>query len=204
MAHIKSKGYPLEIKDEDKYTSILKKCFTSPRAERYDDRSVVIPVKISTNGDVISGYGKIGEISWQDIDWYLELYGEVEHTADCKIYTRTGELFGAWLSVTLTEFTAPKLLAKNLPNADISLSMNTPEQLAVRTAPVTKLPKVTDVKPSKEPKPPKPPKQPPPPPKPWRELDAIEKTITVLIYLFLLGLLYIAYRIIAWFFGLIF
>lgn len=188
MAHIKGRGYSLAVKGEDGYTSTLRKCFNHPNAERCDEKSVIIPVKINTKGDVISGFGKIGELAWDDLDWYFELYGKIEHTADCKIYTRTGELFGAWLSVTLTEFTAPKLLAKNLPNVDINLVSSS---LNKKQGDVSIINNKT-------------PKEPPTPPKPWNEQSLGEKIGTVLVLLFLLGVIYVVYRIVAWFFRLIF
>lgn len=119
MAHIKNKGFPLQVKDEHKYTKTIRKCFNDPNATKLDDKSVVITVKIDKWGDVVSGYGKIGELSYDDKDYYFELYGKVEHTTECKLYTRTGELFGAYLSITMTENTATKILAKNLPNAEL-------------------------------------------------------------------------------------
>lgn len=120
MAHIKSRGFALEVKDEHKYTKTLRRCFNDRDAIKLDERSVVITVKIDTQGDVISGYGKIGELSYDDKEYYFELYGRTEHTTDCKLYTRTGELFGAYLSITMTENTATKLLAKDLPNAELT------------------------------------------------------------------------------------
>lgn len=120
MAHIKNKGFPLQVKDEHKYTKIIRQCFNDPNTTKLDENSVVITVKIDKWGDVISGYGKIGELSYDEKDAYFELYGKDEHTTDCKLYTRTGELFGAYLSVTMTENTATKILAKNLPNAELT------------------------------------------------------------------------------------
>lgn len=76
-------------------------------------------VLIQPNGDVISSYGKIGEIGYEDIDSYQEFYGNADHTTFCRVYTHTGELFGAYLSLTLTQHTASKVLAKNLPNHEI-------------------------------------------------------------------------------------
>lgn len=120
MAHIKNKGFPLQVKNEHKYTKIIRQCFNDSTATKLDENSVVITVKIDKWGDVISGYGKIGELSYEEKDYYFELYGKDEHTTDCKLYTRTGELFGAYLSVTMTENTATKILAKNLPNAELT------------------------------------------------------------------------------------
>lgn len=120
MAHIKNKGFPLQVKNEHHYTKTLLKCFNNPNAERIDDKSVMIIVKIDIKGNVISSYGKIGELERDDIDNYFELYGKQEHTTECKLYTRTGELFGAYLSITMSEHTATKLLAKNLPNAELT------------------------------------------------------------------------------------
>lgn len=120
MAHIKNKGFPLEVKDEHKYTRIIRRCFNGRDAIRLDERSVVITVKIDTQGNVISGYGKIGELAHYNKECYFRLYGKTEHTTDCKIYTRTGELFGAYLSITMTENTATKILAKDLPNAELT------------------------------------------------------------------------------------
>lgn len=196
MAHIKGRGYSLAVKGEDGYTSTLRKCFHHPNAERCDEKSVIIPVKINTKGDVISGFGKIGELAWDDLDWYFELYGKTEHTADCRIYTRTGELFGAWLSVTLTEFTAPKLLAKNLSNVDINLVSNSSNKKHDDVPTINNEPLQINM--------PKPLKEPMPPPKPWSEQSRGEKIGTVLALLFLLGVIYVVYRIVAWFFRLIF
>lgn len=120
MAHIKNRGFPLQVRDEHLYTKTIRKCFNNPNAEQINDKQVIIVVKIDTKGNVISSYGKIGELGWDDIDYYFELYGEQEHTTECKLYTRTGELFGAYLSITMGEYTATKLLAKNLPNAELT------------------------------------------------------------------------------------
>lgn len=120
MAHIKNKGFPLQVKDEHLYTKTIRKCFNNPNAERINDKSVMIIVKIDTKGNVISSYGKIGELGWDDVEDYFELYGKQEHTTECKLYTRTGKLFGAYLSVTMSEHTATKLLTKNLPNAELT------------------------------------------------------------------------------------
>lgn len=116
MAHIESRGFGLPIYGESRYVNSLRQCYNSTEAIRLDEKSVKIPIIIRANGDVISQYGKIGEIGYDDIDAYKELYGNMEHTTFCRIYTRTGELFGAYLSLTLTQNTATKVLSKNLPN----------------------------------------------------------------------------------------
>ena len=53
----------------------------------------------------------------EDAEYYREIYGQSEeHTTMCKIMSHTGEIFGAFLSVTMTEKTAKRILAKNIPN----------------------------------------------------------------------------------------
>lgn len=119
MAHIANRGYPQEVFGESYYTRTLKRCYNDPTAERIDARSVAVPVLLKCKGDkvqVVSTYGQIGELPNEDAEYYRELYGSAEHTTMCRVYTRSGEIFGAYLSLTITEHTANKLLAKNLPN----------------------------------------------------------------------------------------
>lgn len=120
MAHIKNRGFPLQVKNEHQYTRTLRKCFNNPNVIRIDNNSIMIIVKIDRQGNVISGYGKIGELAWEDQEYYFELYGREEHTTECKLYTRTGELFGAYLSITMGKHTADRILAKNLTNAELT------------------------------------------------------------------------------------
>lgn len=119
MAHIESRGFGLPIYGESLYTKNLRNCYNDDNAERVDDKSVKVPVIIKPNGDVVSQYGKIGEIGYADIESYQEFYGNTDHTTFCRVYTHTGELFGAYLSLTLTQHTANKVLAKNLPNHEL-------------------------------------------------------------------------------------
>ncbi|AKG19268.1 hypothetical protein AAX09_07650 [Moraxella bovoculi] len=116
MAHIESRGFGLPIFGESRYVSNLRRCYNDASSTKLDQKSVKIPVIIKPNGDVISQHGKVGEIGYDDIDDYKELYGATAHTTFCRIYTRTGKMFGAYLSLTLTEHTASKVLNKNLPN----------------------------------------------------------------------------------------
>lgn len=120
MAHIKNRGFPLQVKNEHQYTRTLRKCFNNPNVIRIDNNSIMIIVKIDRQGNVISGYGKIGELAWEDQEYYFELYGREEHTTKCKLYTRTGELFGAYLSITMGKHTADRILAKNLTNVELT------------------------------------------------------------------------------------
>ena len=125
MAHVANRGYPQHVVGESHYTRALKKCYRDPAAERLDAHNVVVPVLLKPDDNnkhdenavmVISLHGQIGHLPSEDAEYYREIYGSVEHTTMCKIYTRSGDIFGAYLSLTLTENTANKLLTKNLPN----------------------------------------------------------------------------------------
>lgn len=119
MAHIANRGYPQEIVGESYYTRTLKQCYYDQTAERIDSRSVAVPVLLKYKGDtvrVISKHGRIGDLPSEEVADYRRYYGTAEHTTMCKVYTRSGDIFGAYLSLTITEHTSTKVLAKNLPN----------------------------------------------------------------------------------------
>lgn len=129
MAHIENKGYPQHVVGESHYIKNLRRCYNDKSAERIDSKSIAIPVLLKLDNDnkfdsnavaVISPHGMIGYLPAEDAEYYRELYGEdTEHTTMCKVLTHTGEVFGAYLSITMTEKTANRILAKNLPNREI-------------------------------------------------------------------------------------
>lgn len=128
MAHIESRGFNQQVVGEQHYTRALKKCYNSSNSERIDERSVSIPVLLHLENNnrydknavaVMSEFGIIGHLSRDDAIAYRELYGEdEEHTTIAKIYTRTGEIFSAYLSLTITEHTSQRVLERNTPNHD--------------------------------------------------------------------------------------
>lgn len=126
MAHIENKGYPQHVVGESHYIKNLRRCYNDKSAERIDSKSIAIPVLLKLDNDnkfdsnavaVISKHGLIGHLPGEDAEHYREIYGQSEeHTTMCKIMSHTGEIFGAFLSVTMTEKTAKRILAKNIPN----------------------------------------------------------------------------------------
>lgn len=136
MAHIENKGFPQPVVGESNYIKTLRKCYKD--GERIDNKSVAIPVLLKLDNAnkfdpnavaVISNHGLIGFLPAEDAVYYREIYGESEeHTTMCKVMTHTGEIFGAFLSVTLTEKTASRILAKNIPNHEAFTVKDTPKK----------------------------------------------------------------------------
>ena len=127
MAHIENKGFPQHVVGESHYIKALRKCYKD--GVRLDSKNVVIPVLLKLDNAnkydsnavaVISKHGLIGHLPAEDAEYYREIYCQSEeHTTMCKIMSHTGEIFGAFLSVTMTEKTAKRILAKNIPNHEV-------------------------------------------------------------------------------------
>ena len=135
MAHIENKGFPQHVVGESHYIKNLRKCYNDKEAVRIDNKSVAVPVLLKLDNDnkydsnavaVISKHGIIGYLPAEDAQYYRDIYGDSEeHTTMCKILTHTGEIFGAYLSLTMTEKTARRVLDKNLPNHEVFLQKET-------------------------------------------------------------------------------
>lgn len=199
MAHLGGSNFDTEVVGESHYIQTLAACFKVGRRSNNDKRSYITVRLVLENQNkydsnavaVVSELGTIGYLSRSDAVDYRKSYGEQKtHTTDAVIVTRDGTKFGVWLDVDLYNH-------DDCDEQSDSVLLDTANKSIAVTATPKSKPVIIIDKPklnrTKE-----------PPPKPWREMSTVEKVLEILVYLFLLGVLYVVYRIVTWFFGLIF
>lgn len=194
MAHLYGGNYGTEVVGESHYFGTLAKCFKASKIDKSGKRSYLIVQLVCENNNkydknavaVVSDFGVVGHLSRDDAVDYRELYAEATHTTDAVIVTRDGTKFGVWLDVDLYDDD----FAKSIIN----------ESMAQDKQPVTTQP-TAPTEPSQS--------QPTAPPfvvqeKRWQDMNKGERIFSVISVLFCIGLIYLAYKILAFIFGLIF
>lgn len=118
MAHIESRGFNQIVYETKHHQKALKRTFFSRHATPIDEFSISIPVLLSVVYDKVSVSsikGTLGYLPNVDFDDYCKFYGKNRHTTICKIYSKDGKYYSAYLCLTITEKTSKKVLERDLP-----------------------------------------------------------------------------------------
>lgn len=183
MAHLSSGDFGQEIVGESHYFKTLARCFKAGRQDKSGKRSYMTVKLVLENNNkhdknavaVVSDFGTVGYLPRADARLYRKLYGNNEtHTTDAVIYSRDGTKFGVWIDVDLDDDWVDEPINK------LTKQVNTPVERPIILEP----------------------KQPPPPPKAWKDQSVSERIGTVIGFAILLGVLYLIFALLRWFFGL--
>lgn len=189
MAHLSGGDFGQEIVGESHYFKTLARCFKVGRQDASGKRSYMTVKLVLENNNkhdknavaIVSEFGTVGYLSRIDAKLYRKLYGNNEtHTTDAVIYSRDGTKFGVWIDVCLDEDLVDEPINKPKKASNPTKQTNAPVERPIILEP----------------------KQPPTPPKAWKDQSVSERIGTVIGFAILLGVLYLVFASLRWFFGL--
>lgn len=189
MAHLNGGDFGQEIVGESNYFKILARCFKAGRQDTSGKRSYITVSLVLENHNkydknavaVVSDFGTVGYLPRADAKLYRKLHGNNEtHTTDAVIYSRDGTKFGVWIDVGLDDDWMDESDDNSQSPSTFIQHSNTPVERPIILEP----------------------KQPPTPPKAWKDQSTSEQIVTVIGFAILLGVLYLIFALLRWFFGL--